>query len=130
MKARVDLHFSAEPAQRYDTRHGSIRSSAAPLGQSECLSDYTVCVSCQLQVAAKKAIAFCDYINRSLVSGSMGLRVLLHLALVKLYLEPGCCEEPSPRLPEPRSKKHILPLLGDSDPASLATESAQEMPHP
>lgn len=86
------------------------------------LSDCKVFVSCQLQVAAKKAIAFCDYINRSLVSGSMQLRVPLHLALVKLYLEPGCCEDPSLRLPEPRSKKPTL--LSDSSPTSLATESA------
>lgn len=69
--------------------------SGAPQGSLVPLSDWKVCVSCQLQVAAKKAIAFCDYINRSLVSGSMWLRVPLHLALVKPHLEAECCEEPS-----------------------------------
>lgn len=41
----------------------------------EGVSDGKVCVSCQQPVAAKKAIASSDSINRSLVSGSMWLRV-------------------------------------------------------
>lgn len=77
---------------RFGTRQGS-QVPVLPWGSLVPLSDGKVCVSCQLRVAAQKAIAFCDYINRSLVSGSMWLRVPLHLALVKPHLEAECCEE-------------------------------------
>lgn len=58
------------------------------------VSDWKVCVSCQRPVAAKKAIASSDSINRSLVSGSMWLRVPLHSALVRLHLELQAVRSP------------------------------------
>lgn len=58
------------------------------------VSDCKVCVSCQQPVAAKKAIASSDSINRSLVSGSMWLRVPLHSALVSLHLELQAMSSP------------------------------------
>lgn len=56
-------------------------------GGQGVISDRKICASRQAQVAAKKAIAFPDYINRSLVSRSMWLRMLLHSALVKQHLK-------------------------------------------
>lgn len=61
-------------------------------------SDSKVCAAVS-HMAAKKTIAFSDYINRSLVSGLMWLRVPLQSALVKLYLEPRRCQELTHTLP-------------------------------
>lgn len=98
---------------RLSARHGSLGSSAAPVGQSGCLGLTVRSVSAvSFQVAAKKAIAFCDYINRSLVSGSMWLRAPLHLALVKPYLETGRCEEPSLGAPRGQTLKAYASPFG------------------
>lgn len=90
--------------------------------------DSKVCGSRQPSVAAKKAIAFSDYINRSLVSRSMRLRVPLQSALVKLDLEPRCCEELTQALPWGLPSawvgKASAPFLDDCGPASTAVSPA------
>lgn len=110
----------AKPAGRFGTKAWKSQVCSCSRG-AVWVSPSKVCVSRQPQVAAKKAIAFSDYINRGLVSGSMRLRVPLHSALVKLYLKPKHQKGPVwlryfPGGSSNLCLKSLHWLLGDSTP--------------
>lgn len=100
-----------------------VRSAAAPGASRPRLCEH------QPPVAAEKTAAICDYINGTLVSGSMCLRVPAALSTCQAAsaAQPrraGHGSNASLGLPGARSQKPALPLWGDGGPTSGTVGSA------